>query len=374
MSAVKGLAVGIVVVMGIGQPVRGEPMRWGSWRWTSWVAGRGVFQTGLSGAPAFDPFAQAVVPASAPIVPPPAPVVSPPAPVFVPAIPVLPPPSETWQNLGRFAATSPVAAVAPAVLDAPPPLAADAYLNFGVGPYSKADVLTSGGAQPWYNSSVVSRVFGGSPNEQQRADFTNAVLQRVEQTYHQSGLPLTLTDDPNVRAAHTLSIVSHTANSDHPDAIGITSQRSDGFSFIDKFGEAKTLDELETGLAKNVSHELMHAFGVGHHDVTATFLDAPGLPWSILSNPATSFSADAVQDLASKDFRLTSDLLGGLNAETIDGQTIAPQPVPEPATLGLWAASVAGVALARRRSRRPGLDTTRRTLGSCTGLRTESIR
>jgi hypothetical protein len=346
MSAVKGLAVGIVVVMGIGQPVRGEPMPWGSWRWTSWVAGRGVVQTGLSGASAFDPYAQGVAPAPAP-----------PAPIVVPAIPVLPPASESWQSLGRFATTSPVATAPPAGSSPAPPVSADAFLNFGGGPYPQADFLTSGGAQPWYTSPVVSRFLGGSPTDGQRADFTSTVLQRVEQTYHQSGLPLTVTADPNVRAAHTLSIVSHTDSPHHPEAIGITSQGSDGFSFIDKFGEAKSLDELETALAKNISHELMHAFGVDHHDMTDTSLDAPALSWSVLSNAATSFSAAAVQDLASKDFRHTSGLLGGPNAERIEGQTLAPQAVPEPATLGLWAASAAGAVLVRRRSRRPGLET-----------------
>src|SRR4051812_35904163 len=53
---------------------------------------------------------------------------------------------------------------------------ADAYLNFGNGPYPEASLLTSGSAQPWYNSPVVQKFYGGqAPNPQQQADFANTV-------------------------------------------------------------------------------------------------------------------------------------------------------------------------------------------------------
>src|SRR3954469_20056421 len=54
---------------------------------------------------------------------------------------------------------------------------ADAFINLGNGPYPNADNLTTGGAQPWYTSPVVTKFFGGQqPDAQQQADFANSVL------------------------------------------------------------------------------------------------------------------------------------------------------------------------------------------------------
>ena len=256
MTAVKGLALGIVVVTGVALEARGEPVRRGSWRWTSWVAGRGVFQTGLSGASAFVP--PAPPPARRPAAGPGRPAAGPGRPAARPAR--SPPPApDPWQSLGRFATTSPVATALP-VEPAPPRSPPTRSSNFGDGPYPQADLLTDGGAQPWYTSPVVTRLFGGVPDAQQRAEFTAAVLRGVEQIYHQNGLPLTVTADPNVRAAHTLSVVSNTSNPSHPDAIGIAAMGGDGFSFIDKFGGAGSIEDAEErGWSTTSSHELMHA-------------------------------------------------------------------------------------------------------------------
>ena len=94
------------------------------------------------------------------------------------------------------------------------PLAVDAFVNLGLGPYADASTVTSGNAQPWYNSPQVANLFGGTPTAPQQQAFENAVLQRVEQTYQLTGVPVTLTTDPNIPVAHTLSVVSNTSS--HP--------------------------------------------------------------------------------------------------------------------------------------------------------------
>src|SRR4029077_4325222 len=134
------------------------------------------------------------------------------------------------------------------------------FINLGGGPYREASQLTSGGAQPWYDSPVVSQLYGGMPTAQQQADFTSAVLQRVEQTYSQSGVPVHLTTDPNAPSAHQISVVSGTSYAANSSDVGITTQGGDGFSFIDKFGAAQSVDQLEWIVAHNVAHEMMHAF------------------------------------------------------------------------------------------------------------------
>ncbi|MBV8315215.1 MAG: hypothetical protein JOZ53_09780, partial [Planctomycetaceae bacterium] len=48
------------------------------------------------------------------------------------------------------------------------PLAVDAFVNLGSGPYADASTLTSGNAQPWYNSPQVANLFGGTPTAQQQ--------------------------------------------------------------------------------------------------------------------------------------------------------------------------------------------------------------
>ena len=49
---------------------------------------------------------------------------------------------------------------------APTPAAsqvADANLNLGSGPYPLESTITTGNAQPWYNSSQIASFFGGQP-------------------------------------------------------------------------------------------------------------------------------------------------------------------------------------------------------------------
>jgi hypothetical protein len=231
---------------------------------------------------------------------------------------------------------------------------ADAFLNFGNGPYPDASLMTTGTAQPWYTSPVVEKYFGGvAPDAQQQADFTNTVLQRVEQTYQLSGgLAPKLTLDPSVPTNHTLSIVSGATYPGNPNAIGITNVGGNGFSFIDKLSYGSTLDDLEWAVAHNVSHELMHAFGVSQHDdQTGTFLDAATATWDLLKNPATRFSDAAIADIKARDFAPNSG--GTASALELDGDLeIIASPVPEPTTWALWGLAASVALFQRRRQRR----------------------
>jgi hypothetical protein len=342
-------------------PVQAGHLQRGSWRWTYWNPQQGVTLV---------PVLESPIPAAAPITSPaPPPAAAPPAPYVLPA-------PQSYVGFGRWAELAPVtsntdipaafvpptpsaAMPAPAV-SAPPPLSAppapsgfsvDGFVNLGNGPYPQASLLTSGGAQPWYQSPVVERLFGGIPTDAQRADFTNAVLQHVGQTYQQSGVPVVLTADPNVSAAHTISVVSHTTYSGNPGAIGMTDMGNNGFSFVDGFAPAKSVDELEWAVAHNVAHEMMHAFGVDHHDQTGAYLDAATSSWSVLIDPKTVFGPDAVQDLLAHNFRLQGGA-SAYGAEGLDnGTTWTPQPVPEPMSVAVWGTIVTGISLARRAAR-----------------------
>ena len=53
----------------------------------------------------------------------------------------------------------------------PPPPGRNAFINLGAGPYPLASQITTGNAQPWYNSSQISSFFGGQPTAQQQAAF-----------------------------------------------------------------------------------------------------------------------------------------------------------------------------------------------------------
>jgi hypothetical protein len=241
---------------------------------------------------------------------------------------------------------------APAVVTASPAVSAPspvaAFINFGAGPYPEASVITTGTGQAWFTSAQVAQLFGGQPNGQQRADFTNTVIQRVEQAFSLSGLHVTLTTDPNAPAAHTLSVVSNTTSSQMANAIGMTDIGANGFSFIDKMaGSSTSVDQLEWVLAHNIAHELMLAFGVPEvHDKTGNYLDAMNANWSMLTSPTATFSSGAVQDLLSKNF-----LSGPGTSPVMPGAQFAgPQAVPEPTTMVLWVAVTCGMVVARRRS------------------------
>ncbi len=247
--------------------------------------------------------------------------------------------------------SAPVAQVAqPSAPSAPAPAVENAFINMGSGPYANAGGLTTGNAQPWYLSPAVDRFFGGVPSPQQQASFESAVLQRAQQGFAQSGVPVTLTSDPNASAAHTLSVVSGTTNPSMPGAIGMTYLGGNGFHFIDNSaGVATSLDQLEWIVAHNVDHELMLAFGVPEvHDTTGQYLDARNASLWMMSSPNARFSPGAVSDLLSKNFQATNGSVLYPGAQVLDSQT-----VPEPATLALWAVLATAGAIAHRvRSRR----------------------
>jgi hypothetical protein len=223
----------------------------------------------------------------------------------------------------------------------------DAFINFGAGGFANADSLTSGNAQAWFDSSKIAGLFGGQPNAQQIASFDATVLQRVQQTFALSGVPVTLTDNPNASAAHTLSVVSNTVNPSMTNAIGMTDIGGNGFHFIDNSAPyANSVDQLEWIVAHNVAHELMLAFGVPEvHDQTGQYIDSTVGSMSMFLNPNATFSAGAVQDLLSRNF-----LQSGGSVFSNEAQLISPTPAPEPTTLAAWAL-VVGAAIAARHAR-----------------------
>jgi len=223
----------------------------------------------------------------------------------------------------------------------------DAFINLGTGPYLDPSMITAGNAQPWYDSAQIARLFGGQPTAQQQADFDNTVLQRVQQTFNLSGVPVTLTDNPSVSAAHTLSVVSNSSSRIVPNALGMTQEGGNGFSFIDHAAtSAQSLDQLEWLVAHNVSHELMVAFGVGeNYDKTGNYIDAPVANWAMMIDPKATFSQAAAQAL------LAQNLTDSVSPVSL--QIESPQTVPEPTTVALWSSIVTSlVALRRKRSRR----------------------
>ena len=226
----------------------------------------------------------------------------------------------------------------------------DAYLNFGTSPAPDASTLTTGTSEPWYLSPAVEKVYGGNvPTASQQASFTNMVLNDVKQTFASSGLNPTITTDPNIQSNHTLSVVSNASHTQNPNAIGISNVGGSGFSFIDKFNFASTPEQLATALSKNISHELMHAFGVGTHpDPTGNYIDAATVSTSLLSNPSATFSPDAVALIKQTGYGESTP--GSTGAQGIDGlQEVAP--VPEPTTWAIWiVGGVAGLIAHRRRS------------------------
>jgi hypothetical protein len=222
----------------------------------------------------------------------------------------------------------------------------DAFINMGNGPYPNSSAITTGGGQPWYDSSAITKLFGGTPTSSQQASFESTILQRVEQTFSLSGVPVTLTDNANAPAAHTLSLVSGTASKTLPNAIGMTELGGSGFSFLDQIApSAQSVDQLEWIVAHNISHELMLAFGVGeNYDKTGNYIDAEMANWSMITSPDATFSPDASQALLAQNFLANDDSTSTLGAQQV---------VPEPTTLALWGLAALAAALrGRARTRR----------------------
>ncbi len=218
----------------------------------------------------------------------------------------------------------------------------------GDGAYPLASQLVTGQPQAWYESSVVKSIYGGTPTVDQQKSFEQDVLQKVQQTYANSGISVSVTTDPHANAARTISVVSGASFGSIHDAAGITASNGDGFSFIDKLTGANNLSDLEWAVAHNVAHEMMHSFNVDHHDTTGQFLDGAVANWSMLLDPNTKFSSAAVTDiqnnLANGLSTIGDSNTTGFLGEKIIGKTdalmIAPQPVPEPTTIAMWAASL----------------------------------
>ncbi len=239
----------------------------------------------------------------------------------------------------------------------------DAFINMTNGPFPEASNLTTGGAQPWYQSPAVIQAFGGVPTAQQQASFTQTVLQDVQHTFQLSGMNPTLTTDPNVPALHTISVVSGASYAANPAAIGITDVGNNGFSFIDKLDYATNPTDLAWAEAHNISHELMHAFGIGYHPDGGNYVDAGTASWATLIDPNSQFGPAATQLLLASQYGTISSVGStgsGLGAELlnpegtkIDGDEVLPQAIPEPATLAVWAfGAFAGMMVMRRRNGR----------------------
>ncbi len=257
--------------------------------------------------------------------------------------------------------TQPVAmtTTSPSGISSAPAVAApvQAFINVGSGAYPLAAAITTGGAQPWYNSTQLTSFFGGQPTAQQIQSFDNTILQRVQQTFSQSGISVSLTENPNVPALHTVSLVSNTASSALSTAIGMTQVGSSGFSFIDQIAHsAQSLDQLEWIVAHNISHELMLAFGVPeNYDTTGNFIDSKIASWAMMVNPNSTFSTAAAQAInQALASQAQPALTGMLGAQEFNP---SPPPIPEPATLAMWGLAVVGFAAFRlvraRRIRSP---------------------
>jgi hypothetical protein len=245
--------------------------------------------------------------------------------------------------------TAPAAPFSPAPA-APAPV--NGFINLGTGPYPGAAAITTGGAQPWYNSSQISSFFGGQPTAQQQQSFNSAVLQDVQQTFSQSGVPITLTTNPNVPAEHTISLVSNTGSASLASAIGMTQVGGNGFSFIDQIAHsAQNLNQLEWLVAHNISHEMMLALGVPeNYDQTGAYVDSKVANWSMMVNPNSTFSPAAAQALLAAIQNQNTSASSQLGAQALNSPLTA---APEPTTIALWAlAATAALAARSIRSRR----------------------
>ncbi len=208
MSAMKPLALGMLVWAATVSVVHADPIIWpNNFNWVAYFAG----QNANNGA------SFALASPSPPVAQP----VAAPAANSVVSTPQTPPPAPE-----TIVANAPVAQPqAPTPPVSSPPVSSgpiDAFINLGNGPYPLQNSITTGGALPWYDSSQITSLFGGQPTASQIQSFDSTILQRVQQTFSQSGVSVTLTDNPNVPAFHTLSLVSNTESASLNSAIGMT--------------------------------------------------------------------------------------------------------------------------------------------------------
>ena len=186
-------------------------------------------------------------------------------------------------------------------------------------------------------------------------------LQDVQHTYQLSGMSPTLTTDPNTPALHTLSVVSGLSDPTNANAIGLTNVGGNGFSFIDKLNYATNPTDLAWAVAHNVSHELMHAFGIGYHPDGGNYVDAAtARAGSTLTDPSTQFGPAATQLLLASQYGTLSgsNSASACGAELlnpggtkVDGDEVVA--TPEPATMVMWAfGALGGLVVLRRRGAR----------------------
>jgi hypothetical protein len=350
MSAWKPLALGITIWGLTVSVVHADPITWPSGlnNWTIYLAAP-------SGGASVSPPVSYTVPA---------PQYTPPQPA--PAPPPQPAPVQTAASAPlTVVANTPYVVVPPTPVTVSAPIPAvvapayspptstgpvDGYINVGTGPYLQASTITTGGAQPWYQSSQIASLFGGQPTAQQIQSFDNTILQRVQQTFSQSGVSVSLTENPNVAALHTISLVSNTASASLGSAIGMTQVGHSGFSFIDQIApSAQSLDQLEWIVAHNISHEMMLAFGVPeNYDQTGNYVDSKMANWSMMVSSASTFSPAAAQAI-SQALAIQNP---GNSGYQLGAQEVNPAAVPEPTTIALWFLGAAALVVARHRNRR----------------------
>ena len=240
----------------------------------------------------------------------------------------------------------------------------DALVRMDSGPFPSSSSLTIGQPQAWYLSPVVKGVYGGVPSYDQQKAFEQDVIQKVQQTYSQSGVPIQVTSDPGAGAVKTVSVVAGASFGPNSEAAGIAEINGNGFSFIDKLNNVSSVNDLSWAVARNVAHELMHAYGVEHHDTTGGYLDSAVASWDMLLDPDTKFSQAAINQLLTAISNPTTadrpDAYGFLDegvagsggVANYQAQLISPQPVPEPATLILWGMMGVGAIVAQKHRRR----------------------
>ncbi len=181
------------------------------WRWSAaWMGGTGVVEgtTGPGDTSAMS--TPTPTPTSTPTPADPAPIN--PTPSYTPTPPPPPQPAPVMNAAPMMQASQVVSSSSGSVTASASGSPPDAYLNFGTSSYAEQSTLTTGTAQPWYDSPSVTKVFGGVPNAQQQQSFISAVTNDLSQTFQASGLTgsnaISLTTNPNAGAIHSMSIVS----------------------------------------------------------------------------------------------------------------------------------------------------------------------